>query len=82
MMTVLRGKGILFLAILLSLALIAAGCSQDTDDASDDSTTTTTEDVGTTAAPESDAPAPFDGDTPVKIAACRHPWPAEPDRRW
>ena len=82
MMTVLRGKGILFLAILLSLALIAAGCSQDTDDASDDSTTTTTEDVGTTAAPESDAPAPFDGDTPVKIAVVQNSGAGDYFQQW
>lgn len=82
MMNVLRRKGILFLAILLSLALIAAGCSQDTDDASDESTTTTTEDVGTTAAPESDAPAPFNGDTPVKIAVVQNSGAGDYFQQW
>jgi simple sugar transport system substrate-binding protein len=82
MRTVLRRKGILFLAIFLSLAMIAAGCSQDTDDASDESTTTTTQDVGTTAAPESDAPAPFDGDTPVKIAVVQNSGAGDYFQQW
>jgi simple sugar transport system substrate-binding protein len=81
MMTVLRRKGIVFLAILLSLALIAAGCSQDSDEG-DDTTTTTTEDVGTTAAPESDAPAPFNGDTPVKIAVVQNSGAGDYFQQW
>lgn len=81
MMTVLRRKGMLFLAILLSLALIAAGCSQDSDDG-DDTTTTTTADVGTTAAPESDAPAPFNGDTPVKIAVVQNSGAGDYFQQW
>ncbi len=81
MMTALRRKGIVFLAILLSLALIAAGCSQDSDDG-DATTTTTTEDVGTTAAPESDAPAPFNGDTPVKIAVVQNSGAGDYFQQW
>ena len=81
MMTILRRKGILFLAILLSLALIAAGCSQDSDDGGD-TTTTTAADVGTTAAPESDAPAPFNGDTPVKIAVVQNSGAGDYFQQW
>ncbi|MEA2009490.1 MAG: substrate-binding domain-containing protein [Actinomycetota bacterium] len=76
-----RRKGILFLAILLSLAMVAAGCSQDTG--SDDETTTTTSgDVGTTEAPTSSAPAPFDTDEPVKIAVVQNSGAGDYFQQW
>ena len=75
-----RRKGILFLAILLSLAMVAAGCSQDSG--SDDTTTTTTvADVGTTAAPTSSAPAPFDA-PPVKIAVVQNSGAGDYFQQW
>ncbi len=81
MMTLLRRKGILFLAILLSLAMVATGCSQDSDDG-DDTTTTTAAEVGTTEAPASAAPAPFDGDEPVKIAVVQNSGAGDYFQQW
>ncbi len=81
MMTLLRRKGILFLAILLSLAMVATGCSQDSDDG-DDTTTTTAADVATTEAPASAAPAPFDGDEPVKIAVVQNSGAGDYFQQW
>ncbi len=76
-----RRKGILFLAILLSLAMVAAGCSQDTD-SGDDTTTTTAGEVGTTAAPTATAPAPFDTDEPVKIAVVQNSGAGDYFQQW
>jgi simple sugar transport system substrate-binding protein len=77
-----RRKGILFLAILLSVALFAAGCSQDSDSSDDTTTTTTAADVGTTEAPTSSAPAPFDGDEPVQIAVVQNSGAGDYFQQW
>ena len=76
-----RRKGILFLAILLSLAMVAAGCSQDTG-SDDETTTTTAADVGTTEAPTATAPAPFDTDEPVKIAVVQNSGAGDYFQQW
>lgn len=60
-----RRKGILTLAILLSLAMITAGCAQDTE--TEEEAAAGAADVGTAEAATADAPAPFD-EPPVKIA--------------
>ncbi len=75
-----RRKGILFLAILLSLAMVAAGCSQDTGD--DTTTTTIAADVGVTEAPTASAPAPFDTDEPVKIAVVQNSGAGDYFQQW
>jgi simple sugar transport system substrate-binding protein len=76
-----RRKGILFLAILLSLAMVAASCSQDSG--SDDTTTTTTvADVGATEAPTSSAPAPFDTGEAVKIAVVQNSGAGDYFQQW
>ncbi len=77
-----RRKGILFLAILLSLAIVAAGCSQD----SGDDTTTTTAATETTVATETTeamaaAPAPFDA-PPVKIAVVQNSGAGDYFQQW
>lgn len=84
MMTTLRAsrrKGIVLLAILLSFALLTASCSQDTEESAADETTTTA-DVGSTEAPTSDAPAPFDGDEPVKIAVVQNSGAGDYFQQW
>ncbi len=76
-----RRKGILFLAILLSLAMVAAGCSQDTG-SDDETTTTTAAEVGVTEAPTAAAPAPFDTDEPVKIAVVQNSGAGDYFQQW
>lgn len=80
-LTASRRKGILFLAILLSFALFAAACSQDSDSSSD-TTTTTAADTGTTAAPTASAPAPFDGSESVKIAVVQNSGAGDYFQQW
>lgn len=76
-----RRKGIPFLAILLSTALLGASCSQDRT-SSEDATTTTVADNGTTAAPTASAPAPFDGSELPKIAVVQNSGAGDYFQQW
>jgi simple sugar transport system substrate-binding protein len=74
-----RMRGIPLIVILTVFALLAASCSQDTDDAGQ---TTTTADTGTTVAPTADAPPPFDTGEPVKIALVQNSGAGDYFQQW
>jgi simple sugar transport system substrate-binding protein len=73
-------RGITLLALVLVLSLIAAACSQDSDDSGN--ATTTAADTGTTEAPTADAPPPFDTGEPIKIALVQNSGAGDYFQQW